>query len=214
MKFVSHGTVSAIKNADEGMSRGGERKRVSVLFSDIRGYTEFAERVSPEVVIEALNQYFEAQTAIVETHNGDVDKFIGDALVAVFEGDDMERRAITCAVQIIDAIAELLERFPKYNLHVGIGVASGEVVMGAMGAKSRMDYTVLGWTVNLSARLCSMAAPDQVLIDAATHQAGQHMSGIRIETLEAIALKGYSDPVPTFGVKRTAAPAEVDAKTS
>ena len=94
MKFVSHGTVSAIKNADEGMSRGGERKRVSVLFSDIRGYTEFAERVSPEVVIEALNQYFEAQTAIVETHNGDVDKFIGDALVAVFEGDDMERRGL------------------------------------------------------------------------------------------------------------------------
>ena len=168
MKFVSHGTVSAIKNADEGMSRGGERKRVSVLFSDIRGDTEFAERVSPEVVIEALNQYFEAQTAIVETHNGDVDKFIGDALVAVFEGDDMERRAITCAVQIIDAMAELLERFPEYNLHVGIGVASGEVVMGAMGAKSRMDYTVLGSTVNLSARLCSMAAPDQFLIDAAT----------------------------------------------
>ena len=213
MKFVSHGTVSAIQNAEEGISRGGERKRVSVVFTDIRGYTEFSERVSPEVVIQALNEYFEVQAAIVETHKGDVDKFIGDALVAVFEGDDMERRAIACSVQIIDAMADLLEKFPEYNLHVGIGVASGEVVMGAMGAKNRMDYTVLGSTVNLAARLCSRAVPDEVLIDAATREAGRHMPGIRIEPLKAIRLKGYSDPVPTYGVTSTPMTSDVSAIT-
>lgn len=199
MKFVSHGTMSAIQSADEGMSRGGIRKKVSVIFTDIRGYTEFSERVAPEVVIEALNEYFEVQNRIVVEHKGDVDKFIGDALVAVFEGDEMERRAVACSVQIIEAMQELLEKFPDYNLHVGIGVASGEVVMGAMGAASRMDYTVLGSTVNLSARLCSKADPGQVLIDAATREAGEGMDGVAFETLEAIALKGYADPVPTFG---------------
>jgi len=87
MKFVSHGTMSAIQSADQaGISRGGQRRPVSVIFTDIRGYTEFSERVPPEIVIEALNEYFDVQTDIVEAHSGDVDKFIGDALVAVFEG--------------------------------------------------------------------------------------------------------------------------------
>ncbi|WP_299298043.1 adenylate/guanylate cyclase domain-containing protein [uncultured Tateyamaria sp.] len=201
MKFVSHGTMSAIKNSGEGMERGGVRKKVSVIFTDIRGYTEFSERVAPEVVIEALNEYFEVQNKIVVQHQGDVDKFIGDALVAVFEGENMEQRAICCSVQIIDAMQDLLEKFPDYNLHVGIGVASGEVVMGAMGAASRMDYTVLGSTVNLAARLCSKAEPGQVLIDAATREAGTDMDGVAIDELAAIPLKGYADPVPTFGAR-------------
>ena len=203
MKFVSRGTVSAIQSADQkGMHRGGERRRVSVIFTDIRGYTEFSERVAPEVVIEALNSYFDVQTEIVETYGGDVDKFVGDALVAVFEGEAMEERAVSCSVEITAAMARLLEEYPEYNLHVGIGVASGEVVMGAMGAKARMDFTVLGSTVNLSARLCSKAAPGQVLIDQATRDAAARLQGIVFETLEPIPLKGYAAPVPAFAPHR------------
>jgi adenylate cyclase len=87
MKFVSRETVSAVRAADAaGVARGGERRRVALLFSDIRGYTAFTEAVAPEVVVEMLNQYLEVQTAIVEGQGGDVDKFIGDALVAVFQG--------------------------------------------------------------------------------------------------------------------------------
>lgn len=203
MKFVSRGTVSAIQSADEsGMRRGGARRRVSVIFTDIRGYTAFSERVPPEVVIEALNSYFDVQTDIVERHGGDVDKFVGDALVAVFEGEEMERRAVACAVEITEAMARLLEDYPDYQLHVGIGVASGEVVMGAMGAKARMDFTVLGSTVNLSSRLCSEAAPGQVLVDQATRQAAAGLAGIRFEVLEPVRLKGYAAPVPAFSPRR------------
>jgi adenylate cyclase len=198
MKFVSHGTMSAIQSASDGMSRGGERRRVSVIFTDIRGYTEFSERVAPEVVIEALNQYFDVQTNIVNKHKGDVDKFIGDALVAVFEGDGMEERAVLCAVEISQAMAGLLEKYPEYNLHVGTGIASGEVVVGAMGARDRMDFTVLGSTVNLSARLCSKADPGQVLLDQATYNASKQLSVVNFEALAAISLKGYTDLVPNF----------------
>ncbi|MBM1555549.1 HAMP domain-containing protein [Sulfitobacter mediterraneus] len=202
MKFVSHGTMNAIQGSHEaGMSRGGQRRRVSVIFTDIRGYTEFSERVPPEVVIEALNQYFDVQTDIVEEHQGDVDKFIGDALVAVFEGDEMETRAVQCAVKITSAMQDLLMKFPDYNLHVGIGIASGEVVVGAMGARERMDFTVLGSTVNLSARLCSKADPGQVLLDQATRDASGDLDGVAFETLAPIALKGYADPVPNFAAK-------------
>lgn len=202
MKFVSHGTMSAIQSADQdGMMRGGQRRRVSVIFTDIRGYTEFSERVPPEVVIEALNEYFDAQTSIVVEHDGDVDKFIGDALVAVFEGDNMETRAVNCAVRITQAMEELLNKFPDYNLHVGIGIASGEVVVGAMGARDRMDFTVLGSTVNLSARLCSKAEPGQVLLDQATFDASKDLDNVAFETLEPIELKGYADPVPNFAAR-------------
>ncbi len=206
MKFVSRGTMSAIQRADQdGMHRGGERRRVSVIFTDIRGYTEFSERVPPEVVIEALNQYFDVQTDIVEEHGGDVDKFVGDALVAVFEGDNMEARAVSCSVGIAEAMAGLLEKYPEYNLHVGIGVASGEVVMGAMGARERMDFTVLGSTVNLSARLCSKADPGEVLLDQATRDAAAGLADVRFSAMEPIPLKGYADPVPNYSAGRAEA---------
>ncbi|MFC3614401.1 adenylate/guanylate cyclase domain-containing protein [Lutimaribacter marinistellae] len=204
MKFVSAGTVSAIQRAEEaGMTRGGERRRVSVIFTDIRGYTEFSERVPPETVIEVLNQYFDVQSDIVQDHGGDIDKFIGDALVAVFEGEQMEARATACAVGITEAMARLLEAHPEHELHLGIGVASGEVVMGAMGAHARMDFTVLGSTVNRAARLCSKAAPDQALVDLATRDAVQG-NDIAFDPLEPIVLKGYAEPVPAFAVRRSA----------
>ncbi len=145
------------------------------------------------------------QTDIVEEHQGDVDKFIGDALVAVFEGDEMETRAVQCAVKITSAMQDLLMKFPDYNLHVGIGIASGEVVVGAMGARERMDFTVLGSTVNLSARLCSKADPGQVLLDQATRDASGDLDGVAFETLAPIALKGYADPVPNFAAKAVTA---------
>lgn len=84
--------------------------------------------------------------------------------------------------------------------------------MGVMRAKNRVDFTVLGATVNLRVRLCSKADPDQVLIDAATHEAGQDMSGITFESLKAIRLKGYADPVPTFGVTSKVVTADAEAK--
>ncbi len=195
--------MSAIRNADTGgMSRGGERRAVAVIFTDIRGYTEFSERVSPEVVIEALNKCFDVQTRLVENNQGDVDKFIGDALVAVFEGENKERRAVACSVEIIEAMAELLNIYPEYNLSVGIGVASGEVVMGAMGARDRMDFTVLGSTVNLSARLCSKAEPGQVLVDLATRDLAADLQQVTFDTLEPIPLKGFTNPVPTFSARQ------------
>ncbi len=203
MKFVSHGTMSAIRAADnKGVSLGGERRSVSVVFTDIRGYTAFSEKVSPEVVIEALNRYFDVQTEVVEKYHGDVDKFIGDALVAVFEGEGKEQRAVTCSVEIIEAMADLLGTYPEYNMNLGLGVASGEVVLGAMGARDRMDFTVLGSTVNLSARLCSNADPGQVLVDLATREAVAGVTQLTFEPLDAIQLKGFTDPVQAFAAYR------------
>ena len=94
-KFVSAGTMAAIKAADlAGVRLGGERRRATMLFCDIRGYTAFAERLDPEAVVEVLNLYFQHQADIVSQHQGDVDKFVGDQIVAVFQGEEMERNAV------------------------------------------------------------------------------------------------------------------------
>ena len=142
-----------------------------MLFSDIRGYTAFSEAVAPEVVVEMLNQYLDAQTAIVERHGGDVDKFIGDEVSPSSRVADMERNAVACGLEIQRALADLLEAHPEWNLHVGLGIAAGEVVMGAIGARDRLDFTVLGGVVNLASRLCAAAPPDAILVRAAVRDA-------------------------------------------
>ncbi|PSL17103.1 adenylate/guanylate cyclase domain-containing protein [Shimia abyssi] len=198
MKFVSNETMTAIQSREgEGISRGGERRDVTMLFSDIRGYTAFSETVTPEEVIEVLNRYFEFQAEIVERHGGDIDKFVGDELMAMFVGDDKEDRAVRCGVEIRDALAQHFGGHDgQRELAVGIGIASGGVVLGAMGARQRMDYTVLGSTVNLAARLCSKAGPWQVLVDRSTSDLVD--LDLRVEPQEAVELKGYADPVPVF----------------
>ena len=172
LKFVSRGTVTAIRAADAaGVARGGERRSVAALFSDIRGYTAFSEAVSPEVVVEMLNDYLEVQTEIVERHGGDVDKFIGDEVVAVFQGPEMEKNAVASGLEIQRALADLLHAHPEWDLHVGVGIACGEVVMGAIGARERLDFTMLGGVVNLAARLCAAAPPDAILVSAPVREA-------------------------------------------
>lgn len=202
MKFVSHETVSAIQaQGSEGISRGGERRAVTMLFSDIRGYTAFSETVSPEQVIEVLNRLFEAQAAVVEKHGGDIDKFVGDELMAMFTGEDKELRATLCAVEIEQALSQTVDDQIGSALEVGIGIASGDAVLGAMGARDRMDYTVLGSTVNLAARLCSKAGPGQVLIESATQAHVREATGLELTALEPVQLKGISEPVQIYSAK-------------
>jgi adenylate cyclase len=210
MKFVSRGTASAIAAADAaGVARGGERRRVAVLFSDVRGYTAFAEAVAPEVVVEALNEYLEAQSAIVERHGGDVDKFIGDQVVAVFQGEGMERNAVACGLEIQRALAGLLEAHPDWNLHVGVGIAAGEAVVGAIGARDRLDFTVLGNVVNLASRLCSAAPADAILVSGEVREALAGERFVALRPLPPITLKGLSAPVTPYAAHAPEATDEV-----
>ena len=177
---MSGGTLAAIKIADhQGVALGGEKRLATMLFCDIRGYTAFAEKRDPEVVVEVLNFTFQRQADIVSKHHGDIDKFVGDQIVAVFLGDDMVLNASLCALEIQDAMAELGREHPDWGLAVGIGVNAGEVIMGAMGSSDRMDYTVLGDAVNLAARLCSHAARGQILLSAASYAAVADQAGVR-----------------------------------
>jgi adenylate cyclase len=200
-KFVSGGTIAAIRTSDhEGVRLGGERRCVTVLFCDIRGYTAFSESVDPEIVVEVLNFYLQHQADIVARHHGDIDKFVGDQIVAVFQGEAMVRNAVACALEIQQVMARLGRERPDWQLAVGIGINTGDVVMGAMGSRQRMDYTVLGDNVNLAARLCSHASPGQTLLTENARAAVAAEPGFLIEPLPPITVKGKSAPVPVYQV--------------
>ncbi|HEY4612082.1 MAG TPA: adenylate/guanylate cyclase domain-containing protein, partial [Bacteroidota bacterium] len=133
-KFVSQQTVDAVRKADlQGVRLGGERKVATVFFSDIRGFTAFSEKVEPEKVIAMLNRCLSKQTAIVRKYRGDIDKYVGDELVAVFEGESMVENALRAALEIQDELTKDAMFEGSDQIAIGIGVNTGEMVMGAMG---------------------------------------------------------------------------------
>ncbi|MCF8260750.1 MAG: HAMP domain-containing protein [Melioribacteraceae bacterium] len=200
-KFVSGSTMDAIKIAKEGgMKLGGERRNATVFFSDIRGFTAFSEKVEPEVVIEMLNTYLRHQANIVKKYHGDIDKYVGDELVAVFKDDDMVENAMRAAVEIQKKIAELNEDKPEWKIGVGIGINTGDMVMGAMGSEDRMDFTILGDNVNLGARLCSAAKSYQTIISQNSYDQIKNINHFTIEKLVPIPVKGKEKPIQVYSV--------------
>jgi len=164
MKYVGSHTIDMIQaSSEDEVALGGDRKEIAVLFSDVRGFTAYSENRTPEEVIQMLNRYLGYQAELVTKHYGSVDKFVGDEMVALFFGDDAIKKALDCAIEIQQMSAKRQETDTD-KIRIGVGINYGPVILGNMGAKERMDYTVIGATVNLGARLCASAEPGQILI--------------------------------------------------
>jgi class 3 adenylate cyclase len=159
--FVSAGARDAARGGDEGGAIPSRRLSLGLLYTDVRDFTGFAESSSPEAVVEFLNRLMTIQVRIVREHGGDVDKLIGDALLAHFAGADAMMRAVAAGRAILTACEET--DLPR---RVGIGVYTGDVVAGAIGPPERRDYTVVGDSVNVAARLCAAAAGGELVAAA------------------------------------------------
>lgn len=197
-KFVSRGTMDAIQKSDgQGVSLGGERRRVAILFADIRGYTAFSEKREPEEVVAVLNSYFQQITDIVVANHGDIDKFVGDEVMAVFHGNHDVKHAVECAISIMSSMEEMTASSGA-DLRIGIGINVGEVVAGAMGSRERKDFTVLGDHVNLAARLCGHAAPDQTLVTQACIDVLPEKLKRVAKKLPPLKVKGKVNDIQTY----------------
>lgn len=165
-KYVSESTIEAIRKQNPvDQQLGGQRSEQCFFFSDIRGFTAFSEKSDPDRVVRYLNDLLNRQVEIIRDFQGDIDKFVGDEVMAVFKGNQKEARAVSAAIRIQQAMNELADSDPVYKeLRIGIGIHSGEVVSGNIGSRDRMDYTSIGDTVNTSARMCSAAAAGEILI--------------------------------------------------
>ncbi len=197
-KFISSSTVRMIRQDGAKIQLGGERKNVTVLFSDIRGFTALSERVEPEVVIELLNTYLSRQAQIVTKYNGVIDKYVGDELIAIFEGEKMVDEVVLCAADIQKDISSIDTKYQE-EIRVGIGINTGMAIVGNVGSEDRMDHTVLGNNMNLGARLCSIAQPGQIIISESSWRL-MTTKEVRTRPLEAITVKGLSRPIQTYEV--------------
>jgi len=199
-RFMSKPLVDAIVRGDHPLALGGKRAKVSVLFADVVGFTPLTEARDAEQVVALLNELFSVLSEIVFRHEGTVDKFIGDCLMAVFGApasqEDHAARALSAAEDMMRFLETANEEWKeKYDVEVrlGIGVNSGEAIVGNIGSDKRMEYTVIGDVVNVAARLEAIAQPNQVLVSGATaalvgkkfplrHKGAQRLTGRKAET--------------------------------
>ena len=193
MKYVGSHTMEMIRDgSEEEVPLGGSRHELAVLFSDIRGFTPYSEKRPPEEVIAMLNRYLGFQAEIVPQHGGSIDKFVGDEMMALFIGDDALQRALDCAVDIQRRVVVEHETDPV-PINIGVGVNYGPVILGNMGAQSRLDYTAIGAAVNLGARLMQVATPGQILVPHAL-LAGL-ATPIAVRQVHRMSFKGLSDEI-------------------
>lgn len=196
-KYLSAAVADYVTQSPEAMTLGGARRTAAVVFVDIRDFTPFAERERPERVVEFLNLVFSELVTIVFAHGGTLDKFLGDGLMAVFgvpkEGPDSAEHAVRAAVDM-QACARRLSAAGAaagHEFRIGVGIAFGEVIAGNLGSPERMEFTVIGDTVNYASRLqglCKDLAQDIVVSDA-VHAAAP---GFRYLRMPPVKVKGKS----------------------
>lgn len=203
--YVSSQVMEQVLRDPGKLALGGARKRVTSLFADIRGFTSMSEMLQPEEVVSIINVYLSLQTEIVLRHEGLLDKFVGDCVMAVFglpwAKPDDALRAVRTAVEIQAAIKRLngvRAKEGQRTITVGIGINTGDVVAGNMGSSQKMDYTVIGDAVNLAARLEACAEGGTILISEATYLEVQE--SIEAEKLAPIPVKGKKDKVTVYSV--------------
>lgn len=176
--FVDDEVIERLIESPAGASLGGEKRWVSILTCDLRGFAGISERMDPHQVVEFLNRYFESMVDIIHQYRGTIADFIGDAILVIFgapfTGADDARRACACAVAMQSGLVEVNRRSAECGLppvEMGIGIGTGEAVVGNVGATRRRKYAAVGSIVNLAARLESLTVGGQVLLDEATRSA-------------------------------------------
>jgi adenylate cyclase len=202
-RYVSDSIAVEVLRDPGATSLGGDRRHVSTLFADIRGYTAMAAQHSPEQALDLLNRYLTVTSEAVESHGGTVADLLGDGVFAFFGAPVMHsndpERAVRAALELQAQVSLLdIPSMPGVRLQAGIGITSGEVLAGNIGSSRRMHYAVVGDPVNVASRLQTAAGPGQILVDAATHDAVSAL--VTSQDLGSLRLSGRGDWVPAFNI--------------
>ena len=213
-RYVSPQVADAILAGSEPMAFASVRRNLTILYSDIRGFTQIAERMEPEELVDALNEYFSAMTDLVFSNGGTLDKYLGDGVLAFF-GDpipfeDHAERAVATAFEMLDKVEELRGTWMRSDeeLSIGVGISTGYVTVGNIGSSTRTDYTVVGNHVNVAARLATAAEPGQILVSERTMASVQD----RVEwvPVQDLVMKGVQRPVKVFALTEKALSTQTD----
>ncbi len=207
-KYVPPDVVNeAIKEENEFSIIQGETRIVSILFSDIRHFTELTAKLEPKVLVDFLNRYFTVMTECVKAHKGTINKFLGDGILALFGAPlsyiDNQYNAIACALEMLKRLEAFNKEFSALvgcEIKIGIGINTGEVTAGTIGSSEKVEYTVIGDTVNVAARIVELTkdAPNTILISESTYFPAKER--IRVEEIPPQILHGKENKINLFKV--------------
>ena len=204
-RYLTNEVVANLLESPEGLKLGGERRKITILTSDLRGFTATSERLSPEEVINILNLYLEYMADVITKYQGTIDEFMGDGILVLFgaptarEDDAVRAVACACAMQLaMGSVNERMKQLGLPPLEMGIGINTGEVVVGNIGSEKRTKYGIVGSQVNLTYRIESYSTGGQILISEETlKDAG---SIVRITNQKQVTPKGVKQPITIYEV--------------
>jgi len=206
-RYFSPNIAQVISQQQDAGRLPSEKRPVVVFFSDIRGFTPMSETMSPDEIAKLLTEYFTEMVDKVFEHGGTLDKFMGDAIMALWgapiaHADDADR-AVQCALEQLTELEKLNTKWKqegRTEVQIGIAINFGEVFAGNIGSDRRLEYTVIGDAVNTAYRLCGKAGPNEILISEPFYQ--QLKKKPSVETLEPIQVKGKTKKIPVYRVNR------------
>ena len=213
-RYLSRKIVDEILESPDGRRIGGRRQTVTVLMSDLRGFSDLSDSRDPEEMVRILNRYLEAMTQVIQEYDGVIDEFIGDAILTVFgipeEKADDPARAVACALAMQQTLADLNRDFVADGmppLEMGIGINTGPVVVGNLGSEARTKYGIVGAVVNIASRIESNTVGGQVLVGEATH--AKVNAKLAAEPPMTVMMKGFKRPLVCYPVTAIGPPYDI-----
>jgi len=204
-RYLSDEVVASLLERPEGLKIGGDRRRITMLTSDLRGFTSLSERLSPEEVVKLLNFYLGCMTDVITSYQGTIDEFLGDGILVLFGAPTCRKddtvRAVACSVAMQLAMVNVNNQMKEWglpDLEMGIGINTGEVVVGNIGSEKRTTYSVVGSQVNLTYRIESYTIGGQILISESTFQEVDAI--VTINGQREILPKGVKKPITIYDV--------------
>src|SRR5262245_9938673 len=213
-RYLSDEIVDELREGSEGLQLGGQKREVTILMSDLRGFTAMAERLQPEDVVRMLNVYLGAMVDVIAKYRGTIDEFIGDAILVLFGAptvrDDDAQRAVACAIEMqlgMEAVNAHFRTLGLPEVEMGLALNTGGVVAGNIGSEKRTKYGVGGSHVNLTSRIESYTVGGQILISDRTRESAGPtiVTGASIQ----ISAKGFKDPITVHDLRGIGAPHDV-----
>ena len=202
-KYVSKNIVDKLLENEDSLNLGGTESEITILFSDIRGFTSMSEKLSPTEIVKLLNKYFKSMIDVVFKYNGTLDKIVGDELMVLYgvplKGEDDTDNAVKTAIKMFQALDKFNKKIVKEGykpFKIGIGINKGKAVSGNIGSEQQMNYTVIGDTINLGARLCSHAKSGEILISSSVK--GVISNDYPFKKIPSIEVKGKSKPIDVW----------------
>lgn len=204
-RYLSTEVMNTLLEDPSALELGGEKRQVTIMMTDLRGFTALSERLKPEQVVQLLNSYFEVMVDLVVQYNGTINEIIGDALLVIFgapqEMSDRAQRAIACAIEMQNSMAMVNERNREQglpDLEMGIGLNETEVIVGNIGSSKRSKYAVVGSGVNMTSRIESYSVGGQILISESVHQEVGEI--LRIDAQRDVLPKGAEMPLRIYEI--------------